>query len=189
MPRPNERNERTNDRRAPAPKSSLGMYIPILLGAVIVCGVGLAMMTGGPKKAEQPVATTAPASSDPFADLPPEKPPERGPSGGSKYTFIAKAPEGLHENPNWKKALLLAQEGEEIFQLAAQAHAASDRATLNDKGKQARDKFVSAVELTAEWEEELQAKYGDGNVSVREIVKQRSKWIERMTWLHKTISI
>jgi hypothetical protein len=188
MPRPNERNERTNDRRAPAPKASLGMYIPILLGAVIVCGVGLAMMTDGPKKAEQPAASTAPAR-DPFADLPPEKPPERGASGGSKYTFIAKAPEGLEENANWKKALVLAKEGEEIFQLAAQAHAASDRTTLNDKGKQARDKFVSAVEITAEWEEELLAKYGDGNASVRAIIKQRSKWIERMTWLHKTISI
>lgn len=188
MPRPNERNERTNDRRAPAPKANLGMYIPILLGAVIVCGVGLAMMTDGPKKAEQPTAKSEPAR-DPFADLPPEKPPERGASGGSKYTFIAKAPDDLHENANWKKAIVLAQEGEALFQLAAQAHAAEDRATLNDKGKQSRDKFVSAVELTADWEEELLAKYGDGNASVREIIKQRSQWIQRMTWLHKTISI
>ena len=43
--------------------------------------------------------------------------------------------------------------------------------------------------MTALWEDELLEKYGDGNVSVREIMKVRSSWIDKMRWLHKSAAL
>jgi hypothetical protein len=184
---PNDRNK--NDRRQ-AKRPGMGMYIPILLAAVIVCGIGLAMITDQQKKAEPPVAAAAPKKADPFADVPPEAPPKRAGGGsGSKYTFVSQAPDGLANNETWKAALVIGAEGEKLYEEAKKAHAANDRTLLNDKGRQAREKLVSAVEMTAAWEEELLEKYGDGNLQVREIVAVRSRWVKGMIWLHKTVSL
>jgi len=167
------------------------MYIPILLAVVIVCGIGLAILTDQQKAAEKQQAPKAEAAPrNPFADVPEEKPPVRtGGGGASKYNFVSKAPEGLANNDNWRAALKLAGEGEKLFEEATQAKAAGDTATLNDKGRQAREKLTSAVEMTAVWEEELLEKYGDANLEVREIKRTRSSWIDKMRWLHKSSAL
>jgi hypothetical protein len=192
MPKPTDRNapndRNKNDRRA-ARKPGMGMYIPILLAAVIVCGIGLAMITDQQKKEEKPVAAAAP-KKDPFADVPAEAPPQRaGGGGGSQYTFVSQAPDGLANDENWKAALVIGAEGERLCDEAKKAHAANDRALLNDKGRQAREKLTTAVEMTAAWEEELLEKYGDGNLQVREIMAIRSRWIGGQRWLHKTAAL
>ncbi len=193
MPQPADRNasnDRNKNDRRQAKRPGMGMYIPILLAAVIVCGIGLAMITDQQKKSENPVVEAAPPKADPFADVPEEAPPQRaGGGGGSKYTFVSQAPDGLANDANWKAALVIGTEGEKLYDEAKKAHAANDRALLNEKGRQARDKLVSAVEMTAAWEEELLEKYGDGNLQVREIVAIRSRWVKGMIWLHKTAAL
>lgn len=167
----------------------MAMYIPILLAAVIVCGIGLAIMTDkAPAKEDAPKAVVE--ARNPFADVPDEKAPAKNAGGGSsKYTFVSEAPDGLANNDNWRAALKLAAEGEKLFEEAAQAKAAMDVAALNDKGRQAREKLTSAVEMTAVWEEELLEKYGDANLQVREIKRTRSGWIDKMRWLHKSSAL
>jgi len=191
MPRPTDRNASKDnekpDRRAKK-SNGMGMYIPILLAVVIVCGVGLAVIVGNKPKDDKPSAANAAPKKDPFADVPAEAPPTKQ-GGSSKYNFVSKAPDGLTDNANWKDACKLAQAGEELFKLATEAKAAGDTATLNEKGREAREKLTSAVEMTAVWEEELLEKYGDGNVAVREIMKVRSGWIDKMRWLHKSAAL
>ncbi len=188
MPTPQNRN--SNDRR-PARQTTMAMYIPILLAVVIVCGIGLAIMTDKQKSAEKETPKAEVVQRNPFADVPDEKAPERkgGSGGSSKYNFVSKAPEGLANNENWRAALKIAAEGEALFEEATQAKAAGDTATLNDKGRQAREKLTSAVEMTAVWEDELIEKYGDANLDVREIKRTRSGWIDKMRWLHKSSAL
>lgn len=191
MPTPPERNKNDRDRndRRPARTTSMAMYIPILLAAVIVCGIGLAIMTDKPT-AKSETTTPVVEQRNPFADVPDEKPPAKNAAtGSSKYNFVSQAPDGLANNDNWRAALKLAAEGEKLFEEAAQAKAAGDVATLNDKGRQAREKLTSAVEMTAVWEDELLEKYGDANLAVREIKRTRSGWIDKMRWLHKSSAL
>lgn len=189
---PRERNTRENARegsqggRRPARSTNMAMYVPILLAAVIVAGIGLAILADKQPE-EKPVVASAP-KRDPFADVPPEAPPTKT-GGSSKYTFVSKAPDGLTNDENWKAATKIAAEGELLFQEATQAKAAGDVPLLNSKGREARDKLTTAVEMTAAWEEELLEKYGDGNLQVREIMKVRTGWIDKMRWLHKSAAL
>jgi hypothetical protein len=175
-----------DQKRRPVRKSGMSPMVPVLIGAVVVMGIGLSFL-GKSEKAEA-AAQQDSGKPKPFADLPPEAPPERGASGSSKYTMIAKAPEGLMSDANWLKAVEIATEGTALVDEAKAAMVAQDRAKLNEKGKLARDKLNEAVDMTAAWEEELLAKYGDANAEIRRIAKVRSGWIENVIWLHKSIA-
>ncbi len=185
-----ERSQRDPDSderpRRPVRKSGMGMMVPLTIAAVIVCGVGLSMMG----KSEKADAATQPVSDKPkpFADLPPEAPPQRTGGGGNGLTMVAKAPEGLANDPDWQKAVKLASEGETYFNEARDAKNAQDTAKANERGKLARDKLNEAIELTAAREDELLEKYGDANAEVRRIKSVRSGWIEKIIWLHKSVS-
>ncbi len=185
-----ERSQRDPDSderpRRPVRKSGMGMMVPLTIAAVIVCGVGLSMMG----KSEKADAATQPVSDKPkpFADLPPEAPPQRGVSTGNGRTMVAKAPEGLANDPTWQKAVKLAAEGEALYDEAITAKNAQDTAKLNEKGRAARDKLDEAFTMTAVWEEELMEKYGDANSEVRRIISIRSGWIDKVRWLHKSVA-
>jgi hypothetical protein len=187
-----QRDERKNpesdrdEKRRPVRKSGMSPMVPVLIGAVVVMGIGLSFLGKGEKADAAPQQDSG--KPKPFADLPPEAPPVRGASGSSKYTMIAKAPEGLMSDANWLKAVQLASEGEAFFDEATAAKVAGDTPKLNEKGKLARDKLDEAFTMTAVWEEELLEKYGDANADIRRIVKVRSSWIDKVRWLHKSIA-
>lgn len=173
-------------QRRPVRKSGMSPMVPVVIGAVVVMGIGLSFLGKGEKAEAAPQAVSD--KPKPFADLPPEAPPQHDGKGSSRYTMIAKAPEGLMSDANWLKAVQLASEGEALFEEATAAKVAGDTPKLNERGKLARDKLDEAFTMTAVWEEELLEKYGDANADVRRIVKVRSGWIDKVRWLHKSIA-
>jgi hypothetical protein len=187
-PRPQPRKPEDEDqpqRRQPR-KSGMGWFLPAVIATVLFGGAAVAILRGKKEpKVEKPVeASTKPK---PFADLPREEPPKRG-GAGSKTTFVAEAPEGLASDATWQKAVKIGAEGEALFEETTEAKATSNVALMNEKGRAARDKLDEAFTMTAEWEEELLAKYGDANAEVRRIMRTRSGWSDKLRWLHKSIA-
>jgi hypothetical protein len=186
MSRRDERDESENGRgKRPVRKSGMSPLIPVTLAAVVIGGIGLSMLGKDPPKA--PEANAADAKPKPFANLPPEAPPQRGGGSRSGRTFVAQAPEGLAKNETWQKALKIASEGEALYKEAVDAKAAQDTAKANEKGRAARIKLDEAFTMTAGWEEELLEKYGDANVEVRQIVQMRTGWVNKLDWLLKSV--
>jgi len=153
-----------------------------LLGAAVAVGV---LNRSEPAPAAAQAAEDAVPGPRPFADMPPEKPPERSSRSGGSFT---RAPEGLAETAIWVDATALAKEAEDLFQETLTAKTAGDHTKANTKGRVAREKFNQALEMTALWEEELFEKHGDRDPQVREIKRTRTKWFSRLEWLHKGIA-
>ena len=173
------------ERRTPPKTSPMALFVPLLIVTILVGGGALAVVGGKKKQSQEPKA--APASAPkPFEGLPQEAPPKKKLGGGSGAKFVADAPEGLEAEAQWLKAVAIGDAGQALYQEALEAKSANNTALLNEKSKAARDKLNEAVDMTALWEEELLAKYGDANASVRRIMKVRSSWIESLRWLHKS---
>ena len=60
--------------------------------------------------------------------------------------------------------------------------------SMNEKGRRARKKYDQALELTASWEEDLIEEHGDSDPGVREIMRTRDQWFDRVHWLHKSVA-
>ena len=167
-------------RQAPIPPYALVLLLVVVLG-----GAFLALKL--PPK-EPPPAPPQASKPKPFSDMPPEKPPPpRSGSGtyGNTTTILAPAPADLESFPAWQQAKRLGTEGEALYREAREAKDRGDTATLNAKGRAAKEKLNEAVELTGAWEDEIVAKYGDGEPAVREIVRTRSHWMSILDWLLK----
>jgi hypothetical protein len=167
-------------RRASSASLVPGLIAVALLGAAIAVGV-----LNGPEPAPAQAAADATPGPRPFADMPPEQPPERISRSGGSFT---RAPEGLANEQIWVDATALAKAAEELFQETLTAKRAGDQTTANTKGRLAREKFNQAAEMTALWEEELMEKHGDRDPKVREIKRARTKWFSRLDWLLKGIA-
>lgn len=184
MPRPQPNQEEPERGRRPQRKSGLNPLIPLLVVVVLVGGGAIAVLGGKPKK-EEPKAEVS-TKPKPFSDLAPEAPPSKAKGSGSGRKFVADAPEGLANDATWIKACKIAEEGLAFYEEAVKAKNAEDTVTLNAKGAAAREKLNEAVEMTAAWEEELDAKYGDANPEVRRIITERTRWIKPLDWLLKS---
>ena len=166
---------------------------PVLIGAlvVVILGGGAVVAVLSKKGLLQPEATAAQTEKPkPFADLPPETPPpRRGEAEGPRRAFgLETAPADLVQHPAWQEAIALAVQADAFYDQAVAAMNAGDRETLNAMGNEAKKKYNQAAELTAEWEEELFAKYGEDDPQVREIKSERSRWFKRLDWLLKSTS-
>ena len=164
-----------------------------MIGAlvVVILGGGAVVAVLSKKGLLQPAAAVEQtAKPKPFADLPPETPPPR--KGGApvpgRAFGLAAAPQDLVEHPDWQKAVGLAAQADALYDQAVAAMNADDRETLNAMGNEAKKKYNEAAEMTAVWEEELFAKYGEADPQVREIKRERSRWFNRLDWLLKSTS-
>jgi hypothetical protein len=166
---------------------------PVLIGALVVVILGGGAVVAVLSKKgllQQPATAAETAKPKPFADLPPETPPPRRGGGAvpGRAFGLAAAPADLVEHPAWQEAIALAAQADVLYDQAVVAMKADDRETLNAMGNAAKKKYNEAAELTAVWEEELFAKYGEGDPQVREIKRERTRWFNRLDWLLKSTS-
>ncbi|MDP6762705.1 MAG: hypothetical protein QF860_07565 [Planctomycetota bacterium] len=120
----------------------------------------------------------------PFSSVAEEAPPAPGGGGARLYD---RAPSDLAaSHAPWLEAQEIAREADGLFAQAQQAKQADDHAGFSAKGKAAKETYDRAFEMTAAWEEGLLASYGDRDRQVREIVRERNRWIDRVRVLHKT---
>lgn len=124
-----------------------------------------------------------PNAYKPFSSVEPEALPDRTGRNGNNRPA---APGSLATTPVWKKALIIAEDGWKFAAQAAEGLAADDRSLYRVKGKQAERAFDAAFTMTAIWEEELLEKYSDTDPQVRDIVRTRNKWIDKVRHFHKT---
>jgi len=184
--RPEEEGEERRPSRRPGQSG-----LPIVPIAALVVMVGAAIWFArliADNTAEPAAAAPAEPAYVPFADVPLEEPPtpgERASDGG----LYARAPNDLAaSNPDWARALALASTADGYFAEAQKAKADGDYALFNEKGKLAKETYDEAFTLTAAWEEDLFEKYGERDRQVRQIVRTRTRWIDRVRVLHKTTS-
>lgn len=157
--------------------------MPIVALIVLVVGaVGLAMWLRQASAAEAAAETVD--EHVPFSKYRDEAPPTREPKGEARPW--REAPEGLEAEEAWVNALAIAKDADELLDQANRAREAGDNAGYQDKGRAAKETYDRALELTAEWEERIVAEYGEGNPTVRAIVRTRSRWFDRLRVLHKT---
>lgn len=98
----------------------------------------------------------------------------------------APAPDDLASDDVWVNALAIAADADEELDAANAAREAGDNAGYHEHGRAAMQGYDRALELTAVWEEELLEQYGERSPKVRDIVKTRSRWFDRLRVLHKT---
>ncbi|HVS19036.1 MAG TPA: hypothetical protein VMT18_10590 [Planctomycetota bacterium] len=175
-------------------KSNSVVWFGVLAVAILAGGALMATLTKKEKEADaarQAEQAKRDSASTPFADLPPEAPPPKRGGGG----LDAAAPFGSLDAGNlgsaeaaatWSAAESLAAEAEQHYQDAVEAKTAGDVAALNEAGAAAKAKFNEALEATAQLEEELVAKLGESNSTVRALMGARSTWFTRLDWLLKS---
>lgn len=112
-------------------------------------------------------AAPADAGSDPFADLDPVEAP--------KTYERDTAPAGLLENPDYVRAVALAEDGIALVNEALEARDAGDEDAYKAKANEGRDKIFEAKALTTDWLMELQDKYPKDR-QVRKIETSRRSW-------------
>ena len=175
-------------RRRPPARSGPTSAIWIGLLAVVILGGGAVLAVLKKREdAAQAAAVEAPRSNRPFADLPPEEPPARAfAAGDSSEPF--RSPASLLSDPVWQHAVELAQEGEALYQETVEAKTRGDVPTVNTKGNEAKARFDEALESTAAIEEKLIAERGETDALVRDVLRCRNGWFDRVRWLHKSTS-
>ena len=171
-------------------RSSTHSVPPMALVAIVIAilggGIVLAMLKKPEAAKSAQSAKQSSAADKPFSDLGPDRFAHKASTeSATPAPFSAASPLDLEHNETWMKALALAEEGEALWQEVTDAKAENDRTTLNEKGRQAKDKFDAAFSSTALLEEQLLEKHGDSNPSVRQMVKTRSVWVKRLDWLLK----
>jgi len=183
------REEEPEERRPRRRPGQSALPIVPLLALVVMVGAAIwfaRLIAGGTP--EPAPAEPVKSGYMPFSDVPPEEPPTPGERVTDSGTY-ARAPNDLAaSNPDWARALELAAEADGYFAQAQKAKADGDHALFNEKGKLAKETYDEAFTLTATWEEELFEKYGERDRQVREIVRARTRWIDRVRVLHKTTS-
>lgn len=128
-------------------------------------------------------------SSQPFADLEREEAPEvaGGPSDPAAPFAGADAARAF-TSVAWTSALALAEEAEPLYEACVAAKRAGNMERANAKGRLARRKYDEALESTAAWEERLIDEHGESDPGVREVMRIRDQWFDRVRWLHKSVA-
>lgn len=129
--------------------------------------------------------TTAEDAYVPFSTIPDESPPDISNRRGMKW--VNNAPAGLaSSSAAFDKARKLAAEGEKLLAAARAADAAGKNSEGRAHRKGAKDAYDAAFTDTAAWEMEILAAYTDKDKQVRDIQRERTKWMDRIIALHKT---
>jgi hypothetical protein len=180
--RDEEEAPRRGRQRSQSPNSIL-LPAAVLMGLIV--GAILLARAVATREAPQAAPSNEPAQPEPFSKYTEEPPSVSGRPGGGPA--VPRAPSGLAaSNPDWAEALTIAAAADELFAEANKAKLAEDHATFALKGKAAKETYDKAIILTAAWEEEILDKYGERDPQVREIMRIRSSWIDRLRVLHKS---
>jgi hypothetical protein len=146
----------------------------------LVLALGVAGWAASTKKAaaekEGAAGTPAPAV-DPFAGLPPEAPPP-SPEGRGRVRESDRAPAGLLKDPRWVGALQVAQEAYALRDLAEDAKASDDFAGFASKAVAAREAFGRALDASRGFEDGIIDQYGEDDRQVKQVARERNKWID-----------
>ena len=189
MARPSRYQQNDDDegqRPRRRPKKQGPPLVPILALIVVMAGaVYLARQAAQNKPEEEPPKEEVRAAEI-FGDLPEEEPPDRSGFGQGGRKLTNTAPAGLAENPTWIQAQEVAAEAAAVLTVAKGAKAAGDHAVWSEKGNEAKELYDKAIIMTADWEDELMAQYGDKDRQVKAIMNERSKWFDLLRTLHKT---
>jgi len=128
---------------------------------------------------------TAEPAYVPFSSIPEESPPDISNRPGMKW--VSNAPAGLaSSSAAFDKARELAAEGEKLLSDARLADAAGKSEEARALRKEAKLAYDTAFTDTAAWEMEILASYTDRDRQVRDIQRERTKWMDRIIALHKT---
>jgi hypothetical protein len=174
------RNAPAKAARSPVPGIVAVLLFFSLIGGAIYVAVWADRANSS--SAQEPVEDSD--AHKPFSSVEPEALPDM--SGRKRDDGRPTAPGSLATTPVWKKALVIAEDGWKYAAEAAEALAGDDRAVYREKGKLAEHAFDKAFTMTAIWEEELLDKYSDSDPQVRDIVRTRNKWIDKVRHFHKT---
>ena len=86
----------------------------------------------------------------------------------------------------WAAAEQLAAQAEVLYQSTLDAKAAGDRTLMVKQGKDAIQRFQTALEDSEPVELSLVAKHGETDPKARHVVRARKLWFQRVVWLHKS---
>lgn len=181
---------RGSESESPTPtkKPASVAWFGIVALVILAGGAAVAMLTKQDKQSEAASQKAQDPAKQPFADLPAETPPPRS-GGGADQPFgglDAGNLGGAEAAATWAAAEKLAAEAETHYLAAVDAKAAGDVPTTNEQGAAAKAKFNEALESTALLEEQLIAKLGDSDPTVRALQSVRSTWFARLDWLLKS---
>jgi hypothetical protein len=171
-------------------KSNTVAWFGIL--ALLILGGGAVMASLSKKEKEAEAAQRAAEASveKPFADLPAETPPPRSSDGADASQPFGGLDAGnlgsAEAAATWAKAEALAAEAEQHYQAAVAAKTEGDVPKLNEEGASAKAKFNEALEASALLEDDLKARLGESDPTVRALMGARSTWFKRLDWLLKS---
>jgi hypothetical protein len=172
----------SNDRSRGVQRGTNPALVPGIMALVLVA---VAVMAAVLTRKEKDPVDDAPPKPKPFAEMPPEQlPPPKVHPGASSLPM---APEGLQSEPTWVEAQAIAAEARVLYDAAVAAKGKGDASLATEKGVAARKKYEAAVEMTAEWEESVLAKYNEFDAKVRAIKDERTDWFNKMNWLKKSV--
>lgn len=181
---PIDPNEPVARRPRASRSANTGFPVGGALAVVALIAVGyfgsqiIASGSGGPSKPEAPTYV-------PFSSVAEESPPDISNRPGMKW--VNNAPEGLaSSSAAFDVARKLAAEGEKHLADARTADAAGKSEEGRAHRKDAKLAYDTAFTDTAAWEMEILAAYTDKDRQVRDIQRERTKWMDRIIALHKT---
>lgn len=171
---PEEEEGRSRHARSQSP--NLAPVVGVI-ATVAVLGVGFAIYSNQNKK---PIsADDGPSSQslvDPFAGIEAETGPSGLSPGGKRTGLVERSPAGLLDDPVWVAAATTANEWIDKHNQAQLALKAKDNDTYLTLARQVRGAFNELLEETAEWEIGLSSAYGENDIRVRRIMRERDKW-------------
>lgn len=155
---------------------------PVLIGIFVLVGLAIGVtgwMNSDKVKQAASEEQVRETPAGPFQDLPEETGPraKSGP-GASRAPRSRIALENLSDDPVWLSALEQVKPGYALVDEAEAAKKAKNQELFDLKAVAARKIFDSAIEKTAIWEEELQEKFGDQDLIVRKVIRERDKWFD-----------
>jgi len=152
----------------------------VLVSSLGLFGFGAASMLGSDAG-----SSVEESGYTPFSSVPDEAPPDI--SGRKGMKWVRNAPPGLADtSAAFATARLLAAQGEQHLDAARAADAAGDSAEARSLRKQAKEAYDTAFTDTAGWEMELVKAWSDKDIQVRDIQRERTRWMDRIIALHKT---
>jgi hypothetical protein len=168
-------------RQSSSPLVPLAILLGMIVGAIV-----LARAIAGRQQEEQTPAPAAASGPKPFEGYE-EAPPAKRSSTSRDGRSYPPAPAGLAaSNPDWGRALAIAAEADLLFAEVQRAKQDDAHTLFLEKGLEAKRKYDEAFAMTAVWEERILDQYGDRDPQVREIVRVRTDWSNRMRMLHRT---
>ena len=181
--RPTRRPRAARNPRSTA--AAMGMFL------VAVLAIGVAGWLNGKRSTNAPQGdppapggahAADPAADSPFADIPRESAPAG--RSGAAANLVSRAPESLVQDPGWVAAKEKAQEAYRLSTEAESAKKAGDDATYRARAVAAREIMDQVTSDTAEWEESIVQRYGDDDVLVAVIQRERGRWFDLMRKYH-----